>query len=147
MLKLKPKSGAVVNPIAVNDSPVVAADASPAPEAVMSPGNDNSADEKFTAQSEVLQPEGSIIESGEAAEDLPDIMDEGSSTLNETDPLIEKEQAPGDPVQSDEAISATMNELDHLPGIVDEEPVGPDDDDDLGRHVELTEDFIANAFV
>jgi len=44
MLKLNPKNGTVVNPIEVNDSSVVVADASPALEAIAPAGNDNTAD-------------------------------------------------------------------------------------------------------
>jgi putative DNA primase/helicase len=102
---------------------------------------------KVQAVSETPQPYGADVLVTNESGDLSHLAAEGVLALEESHLTIEKLGAQSQMALLEGSINAPMNEVGELPGIVDEETLERNDDDDPNFEAELTEDFIAHDFV
>jgi putative DNA primase/helicase len=132
-------------------------DIDPAPNSVvldpnpkLDPANNNAPNvEQVQTQSETIQSDGADPLPANGLDGLPIVADE--VVPDDAGLPIEKDGGQSGTTQPEDSNCEPTSELRELPGIVDEEPLEDDDDDDPRiderREVELTEDFLADAFV
>jgi putative DNA primase/helicase len=115
------------------------------PNSLLEAANSNTPNE---AQCEKPQSDGADLPSANGSDGLPVPADE--VVLDDTGLPIEKDADQRNATQPEDSNCEPTSELRELPGIVDEEPLESDDhdpDDDQRREIELTEDYVADAFV
>jgi putative DNA primase/helicase len=116
------------------------------PNSHLEAANNNAlSDEKAQAQSQNPQSDAADLPPATASDALPGPTDE--VVLGDNGLPIERDAYQCNTMQAKDPICEPRSEL---PGIVDDEPLesdDPDPGDDERREIELTEDFVADAFV